>query len=86
MFKIVAFGRPVIVMTNEVLLHLQLRACLASNELQQLSLFACMEQKHLDADSAEQAYWHHGYYSAVVDVMRTLGYDSANVPILDHGR
>ena len=27
------------------------------------------EQKHLDSDTAEQAYWHHGYQSALDDMI-----------------
>lgn len=30
------------------------------------------EQKHLDEGSAERAYWHFGYLSAVNDVLRLL--------------
>jgi hypothetical protein len=27
------------------------------------------EQKHLDSDTPEQAYWHHGYQSALDDMI-----------------
>ncbi len=30
------------------------------------------DQKHLDADSTEQAYWHLGYQSALSDVLNLL--------------
>ena len=30
-----------------------------------------VEQKHLDAGTAERAYWHHGYLSALQDVPPT---------------
>jgi hypothetical protein len=30
------------------------------------------EQKHLDEGSAERAYWHYGYLSALEDVLRQL--------------
>jgi len=30
------------------------------------------EQRHLDDGSAERAYWHHGYVSALQDVIRLL--------------
>jgi predicted transcriptional regulator len=30
------------------------------------------EQKHLDADTPEQAYWHHGYQSALDDMIDLL--------------
>jgi len=30
------------------------------------------EQKHLDAESAERAYWHFGYASALRDIQKCL--------------
>ncbi len=30
------------------------------------------EQKHLDTDTPEQAYWHHGYQSALDDMIELL--------------
>lgn len=30
------------------------------------------EQRHLDADTPEQAYWHHGYQSALDDMIELL--------------
>ena len=63
-------------MASEVLLTLQARANVASRELRQLSRSGCAEQRHLDADTSEQAYWHHGYHSAVLDVLRQLGSES----------
>jgi hypothetical protein len=30
------------------------------------------EQKHLDADTPEQAYWHHGYQAALDDMLKLL--------------
>ncbi len=32
-------------------------------------------QKHLDADTTERAYWHHGYYMALNDALRLLQRD-----------
>jgi hypothetical protein len=34
--------------------------------------FTAFDQRHLDADSPERAYWHHGYQSALTDVIRML--------------
>jgi len=31
-----------------------------------------IEQKHLDTDTPEQAYWHHGYQSALDDMIELL--------------
>ncbi len=31
-----------------------------------------IEQKHLDEGTAERAYWHHGYLSALQDVLRFI--------------
>ena len=39
----------------------------------------CNEQKHLDAGSDERVYWHHGYASALKDVLRFL--QSAGSPV-----
>lgn len=30
------------------------------------------DQKHLDPDTPEQAYWHHGYQSALDDILELL--------------
>jgi hypothetical protein len=30
------------------------------------------EQRHLDAETSERAYWHHGYVSALQDVLKLL--------------
>jgi hypothetical protein len=34
--------------------------------------FAAADQKHLDADTPERAYWHHGYQSALNDIIELL--------------
>lgn len=34
--------------------------------------FACLEQSHLETGSSERKYWHHGYASALKDVLRIL--------------
>jgi hypothetical protein len=33
---------------------------------------ATSEQKHLDADTPERAYWHHGYQAALDDMLKLL--------------
>lgn len=35
------------------------------------SPFVFADQKHLDEGSPERAYWHHGYYTALTDVLRS---------------
>lgn len=30
------------------------------------------DQKHLDSDTAERAYWHYGYQAALSDVLKIL--------------
>lgn len=30
------------------------------------------DRKHLDANTPERAYWHHGYVAALTDVLRKL--------------
>jgi hypothetical protein len=34
--------------------------------------FAEVDQKHLDADTPERAYWHHGYQAALADIIKML--------------
>ena len=34
--------------------------------------FAEVDQKHLDADTSERAYWHHGYQAALADIIALL--------------
>ena len=36
--------------------------------------FAEVDQKHLDADTSERAYWHHGYQAALTDVLDMLNH------------
>jgi hypothetical protein len=47
--------------------------------------FAAADQKHLDADTAERAYWHYGYQAALADIIELLSSsgqrsDSAGIP------
>jgi hypothetical protein len=35
--------------------------------------FTFTDQKHLDADTPERAYWHHGYQAALNDVLDRFG-------------
>ena len=34
--------------------------------------YAAADQRHLDAHSPEQAYWHHGYEQALADVINLI--------------
>lgn len=34
--------------------------------------FTEVDQKHLDADTPERAYWHHGYQAALADIINLL--------------
>lgn len=34
--------------------------------------YAGCDQRHLDADTPERAYWHHGYQAALDDVINML--------------
>lgn len=47
--------------------------------------YTAFEQKHLDADTPERAYWHHGYQAALADILEMLRnadqiYDSEDMP------
>jgi hypothetical protein len=37
--------------------------------LQQEAPYAAGDQRHLDANSPERAYWHHGYQAALTDII-----------------
>jgi hypothetical protein len=34
--------------------------------------YADSDQRHLDSDTPERAYWHHGYQAALTDVLALL--------------
>lgn len=34
--------------------------------------FTEVDQKHLDANTPERAYWHHGYQAALADIINLL--------------
>ena len=34
--------------------------------------YTAADQRHLDSDSCERAYWHHGYQAALTDVLKLL--------------
>jgi hypothetical protein len=47
--------------------------------------YAAADQRHLDADTPERAYWHHGYQAALSDVLDLLSsaderYGSEGIP------
>jgi hypothetical protein len=47
--------------------------------------YTAFEQKHLDADTPERAYWHHGYQAALADMLDMLRsadriYGSEDIP------
>jgi hypothetical protein len=37
--------------------------------------YAAADQRHLDANTPERAYWHHGYQSALSDIIDLLTRD-----------
>ena len=55
-------------MSDKILELLQDRAGVAMLELSTLADASCADQRHLDGGSNEQAYWRHGYQSAVLDL------------------
>lgn len=47
--------------------------------------YTAADQRHLDTDSSERAYWHHGYQAALSDVLNLLTsadqrYGSEDIP------
>ena len=48
--------------------------------------FTDFDQKHLDADTPERAYWHHGYQAALADVIDMLNRSDEKSGIADMPR
>lgn len=44
-------------------------------ELADRAPYSFTDQKHLDANTPEQAYWHQGYRAALTDVLKMLADD-----------
>ena len=42
-------------------------------ELADAAPYAAADQRHLDANTPERAYWHLGYIAALTDVLRRAG-------------
>ena len=46
--------------------------------------YTAVDPRHLDADTSERAYWHHGYQQALTDVLDILTadqiYGSEDIP------
>jgi hypothetical protein len=47
--------------------------------------YTAVDQRHLDVDTPERAYWHHGYQAALTDVLNMLSnvdriYGSGDIP------
>lgn len=51
---------------------LQARRDSIQNWLDDAAPFTSADQRHLDAGTPEQAYWHHGYQAALADVIQML--------------
>ena len=49
-------------------------------ELADISPYAFTDQRHLDANTPERAYWHLGYCAALSDVLRRLNGDVSQSP------
>ncbi|HKZ95896.1 MAG TPA: hypothetical protein VJ045_02830 [Hyphomicrobiaceae bacterium] len=45
--------------------------------------YTTVDQKHLDAHTPEQAYWHHGYQAALSDIMALLATGSGKTGSAD---
>jgi len=35
--------------------------------------YTAVDQRHLDANTPERAYWHHGYQAALADMIELMG-------------
>jgi hypothetical protein len=51
-----------------------------SQELADLSPYVFVDQRHLDANTPERAYWHLGYVAALADVLRLLSGEISQRP------
>jgi hypothetical protein len=45
--------------------------------------YAAADQKHLDENTPERAYWHYGYLAALTDVLKKAGIETT--PARDNG-
>jgi hypothetical protein len=46
-----------------------------SRELADVAPYSFTDQRHLDPNTPERAYWHQGYRAALTDVLHLLGDD-----------
>ena len=51
-----------------------------ARELSEIAPYACFDQRHLDANTPERAYWHLGYCAALDDVLRRLSASVSQKP------
>jgi hypothetical protein len=62
-------------MDNKIAAQLSTRRAKLRRWLADEAPYISADQKHLNANTPEQAYWHHGYQAALSDVLRLTGYD-----------
>lgn len=59
-------------MAEEVLEKIENRAAGLRTWLSESAPYISADQKHLDANTPERAYWHHGYLMALQDVAKMM--------------
>ncbi|WP_295556348.1 hypothetical protein [uncultured Hyphomicrobium sp.] len=55
--------------------QLEIRRAKLKHWLADEAPYTSADQRHLTANTPEQAYWHHGYQAALTDVLRLAGRD-----------
>ena len=56
------------------------RICRLSTWLEDEAPYAEFDQRHLDANTPEQAYWHLGYRAALADILALIKHETECTP------
>lgn len=67
-------------MINDLADKIRRRRDALGRELADVAPYSFTDQKHLDANTPERAYWHQGYRAALSDVLKMLSDDLSQTP------
>ena len=59
-------------MTQGQIAIIRQRVSAMSQWLADFAPYTAADQKHLDEDTPERAYWHHGYRAALIDLLNVV--------------
>lgn len=71
---------------NSLTTQLQTRSQAINAWLEENAPYAAFDQRHLDSNTPERAYWHLGYAAALADVQASLGVDARPAGSADTAR